>query len=338
MQDLRKLAIYPFLSDSREYVKKLDISIEDLLTNVIYEKARIFGVERIMNAFRKRDVGDRKLVSESDYLSEILSYPIAKMISVCVKDNFMIKRYALGEARHAYRHLLSESLEFILFVCKDLGLDVREENGEMKIHFVDYLKYAPTTYKKWKLINREMERGFVYLDKKDLVRIIQEAVMKIIAEDLSTKPCIELVEDVFRREIDEIREELEKTRKKLSIHPVGKVSVVNLPPCMREILKMIQSGENVPHMGRFSFVAFMHALGASREEIFKLFSTAPDFDEERTRYQIDHITGKISSTEYIPPSCDKMRTYGLCPSDKIDDICKNVRHPLSYYWKKVKKK
>jgi len=106
---------------------------------------------------------------------------------------------------------------------------------------------------------------------------------------------------------------------------------------MKEILSMIQSGENVPHMGRFAIVAFFHALGISREEIFKLFSAAPDFDEERTRYQIDHITGRISSTEYSPPGCDKMRTYGLCPTEKMDDICKSVKHPISYYWKKVKK-
>jgi len=122
------------------------------------------------------------------------------------------------------------------------------------------------------------------------------------------------------------------------IHNNYKISIVDLPPCMKEILSMIQSGENVPHMGRFALVAFMHALGAGREEIFKLFSTAPDFDEERTGYQIDHITGKISSTEYAPPGCSKMRTYGLCPTDKMDDICRSVKNPVSYYWKKVKRK
>jgi len=32
-----------------------------------------------------------------------------------------------------------------------------------------------------------------------------------------------------------------------------------------------------------------------------------------------------------------MRTYGLCPTEKMDDICRSVKHPISYYWKKVKK-
>jgi len=337
MLDLRKMATYPFLSECKRFVSSLNISVEDLLRDITYEKARSFGIERVMNAFERGDVGDRKLISESDFLSEILSYPIAKMISVCVRDSFMVKRYALGEAKRAYRHLLEESQDFILLIGKELGLDTKLHEDGFDLHFVDYLRYAPTSYKKWKLVNREMRRGFVYLDKRDMVRILQEAIMSKIVEDISTKPCIEDVEDIFGEEIARIREELGRYKKRISTQPVGRISVDNMPPCMKEILRMIQSGENVPHMGRFSFVAFMHSLGASREDIFKLFSSAPDFDEERTRYQIDHITGRISSTEYSPPSCEKMKTYGLCPSDKVDDLCKKVRHPISYYWKKVKR-
>lgn len=336
--DLKRLALYPFLKETKEFVKGLNISVEDLLTDITYEKARLFGAERVMGAFKGGDVGDRKLVSESDLISEILSYPIAKMICVCVKDGFMIKRYALGEAHHAYRYLINESVDFLVLVCKDLGIDIKHEDEKIGVHFVDYLRYAPTVHKKWKLVNRELSRGLVYLDRRDLVRLIQEAVMKMIIEDLSEKRCIDLVEDVFRKEIDEIKEDLNKYKKDIYSRPVGKLSILDLPPCMKEIMRMIQSGENVPHMGRFSFVAFLHSLGATRDDILKMFSTAPDFDEEKTRYQIDHITGRISSTKYTPPSCDKMRTYGLCPTERMDDTCRNVRHPLAYYRKKVSKR
>ncbi len=340
MADVRKLAIYPFLTESKEFVRKMNITIDEILTDIVYEKTRLFGVERVMNALDKGDVGDRKLRSESDFISEILSHAVAKMIAVCVKDNFVIRRYALGEAVHAYRHLVNEDIDFILNVCRDLKLNVERYDGGVKIHFIDYLEYAPTSYQKWKLINRTLDRGFVHIENKnlrDLIRIVQEAVMKKIILDISDKVCIDTVEDVFRKEIERIREYLAKRKKRLSSRPVGKVNLADIPPCMKEILSMIQSGENVPHMGRFAIVAFFHALGISREEIFKLFSAAPDFDEERTRYQIDHITGRISSTEYSPPGCDKMRTYGLCPTEKMDDICRSVKHPISYYWKKVKK-
>jgi DNA primase large subunit len=94
-------------------------------------------------------------------------------------------------------------------------------------------------------------------------------------------------------------------------------------------------------MGRFAVVSFLTSLKLSTNDILEIFSRAPDFEEEKTRYQVEHIAGDISSTSYKPPACDKMRTYGLCPSDKIDDICKKKRHPLSYYkykWYQEKKK
>jgi DNA primase large subunit len=71
----------------------------------------------------------------------------------------------------------------------------------------------------------------------------------------------------------------------------------------------------------------------SADEIIKLFGTSPDFDESKTRYQVEHITGKISGTEYTPPECDTMRTYGICID--ADSLCKRISHPLSYYSKKT---
>jgi DNA primase large subunit len=123
--------------------------------------------------------------------------------------------------------------------------------------------------------------------------------------------------------------------------PIEKLDVEKLPPCLKSILAAIQSGENVPHMGRFALVAFLSSLKLNINDIMKLFSSAPDFEEDKTRYQVEHITGNISSTKYTPPGCDKMRTYGICPTEEIDEICKRKRHPMSYYrakWKKEEKK
>jgi len=97
-----------------------------------------------------------------------------------------------------------------------------------------------------------------------------------------------------------------------------------------------QSGENVTHMGRFALVAFFNSLQLSTEEIIELFSKAPDFDVEKTRYQIEHILGKTGATSYKPPGCDKLKTYGICPSEEIDEICKKTHHPTSYYRHKWK--
>jgi DNA primase large subunit len=77
----------------------------------------------------------------------------------------------------------------------------------------------------------------------------------------------------------------------------------------------------------------------STNDILKVFSNAPDYQEDKTRYQVEHITGSSSSTSYKSPGCEKLRTYGICPVEKMDDLCKKIHHPLSYYharWKKNK--
>lgn len=343
MRELLTLSKYPFLSDSKKYVTENNLSIKELLDDPLYERARAIGVERLENAFNNRDVGNRSLASESDCIMELLSYPIARMIAVCINDIYFIKRYALGEAIHAYKNLTNESTSFLIDLGKEFNLNVKwsEEQNNLRIFFVDYLRYAPTRYKEWKMINREMEDGLISLSHKDLARLIQEALRAKINNELIDKNCNKFVYDVFSSDINRIKNKISLHKKNIETMPIGKLDVDKLPPCMKDILGAIQAGENVPHMGRFALVAFLNSLKLSTSDILKLFSTAPDYEEEKTRYQVEHISGSISSTSYSAPGCDKMRTYGLCPSEKIDDLCKKKRHPLSYYrakWKKEKDK
>jgi len=85
------------------------------------------------------------------------------------------------------------------------------------------------------------------------------------------------------------------------------------PPCIASWLHGLQEGEPIPHLGRFTLVAFMHHQGASRDGIVDLFRGVSGFDEAKTRYQVDHIAG-ARGTAYQVPACSKLRDYGLCPS------------------------
>lgn len=343
MRELTILAKYPFLNDTRQFIKENGPSVDDLLHAPPYERARIIGIERLDNAFKNRDVGARSLASESDCIMEIFSYPLARMVAVCIGDPYFKKRYALGEAYHMYKHLLNESTSFLLAVAKELSVTVHydTEKNTIKIYFKDYLRNAPTRYKEWKMVNRGINAGFLTISHKDLARILLESLRERINKELLSRQCDHSVSDVFSSDIQRFQNMLSMQKKKLEAAPVGKVSLEKLPPCMKEILSAIQSGENVPHMGRFSLVAFLSSLKLNTNDILKLFSTAPDYQEDKTRYQVEHITGASSSTEYKCPGCEKMRTYGICPVDKMDDLCKKIRHPLSYYsykWKQEKQK
>jgi len=274
---------------------------------------------------------------------ELLSYPIARMMAVCIEDVYFKRRYALGEAIHAYRNLINEPIPFLLTIAKEFKLNVsyEDEINRLSVHFTDYLHYAPTRYKEWKMINRNMKDGFIRISQKDLARLIQEVLRERINEELDNRACNKVIYNTFSSDIKRIQNSVMMHRKKIEATPVGKLDINKLPPCMKDILAAIQSGENVPHMGRFALVAFLSSLKLNTNNILKLFSRAPDFEEEKTRYQIEHITGSTSATSYTPPGCEKMRTYGICPVDKIDNLCKKKRHPLSYYkakWKEEKDK
>ncbi len=343
MVELSTLAKYPFLNASKTYVKDNALSVEELLDDPLYERARIIGVERLDNAFKDRDVGNRILATEYDGVMELLSYPIARMVAVCIDDVYFKRRYALGEAVHAYKNLINESTSFLLDVSKEFNLRVKctEDTNKLSIYFTDYLRNAPTRYKEWKMINREMKAGYIHISHRDLARLIQEALRSRINNELDARKCNRVISDTFSSDINRIKNKVMMHRKKMETAPVGKLDIEKLPPCMKEILAAIQSGENVPHMGRFALVAFLNSLRLNTNDILKLFSSAPDFEEEKTRYQVEHITGSTSSTAYTPPGCDKMRTYGICPADKMDELCKRKRHPLSYYkakWNKNSKK
>ncbi len=333
---LEKIAKYPFLKDAKKWVEEAGVSVQDILYDRAYERARIRGKERLRNALDKADVGEFSLATEPECIMEILSYPIARMLATCVNDPYLNGRYSLAEARHAYKNLGEEPTSFIMDVAKEFGIDL--EGGEdLKIHFTDYLKYSPTWSDKWKLVNRPLKKGRIEISKMNGARLIQEALKKRIhSEIVDARPSKEMM-DVFKKEILMIKNEL-MMREGEEV-TTGKASIAKFPPCMKKLLGAVQSGMNVPHVGRFALVAFLHSIGLKSEEILGLFSTSPDFNEGKTRYQIEHITGKISSTEYAPPQCQTMRSWGICFGK--DELCKKINHPTSYHkerWKSVKKK
>jgi DNA primase large subunit len=342
MRELTTLAKYPFLHDTRQYIKDNGPAVDELLHDLPYERARLIGIERLDNAMKNRDVGQRSLATDTDCIMEILSYPLARMVAVCIGDSYFKKRYALGEAYRVYANLLNEPTVFLLEVAKELNITVQfnKEKNVIKIFFKDYLRNAPTRYKEWKMVNRGVGGGYLTISHKDLARILLEVLRERINQELLSRDCDTSVQKVFSTDIQRFQNMLALQKKKIEATPVGKVGIEKLPPCMKDILSAIQSGENVPHMGRFALVAFLSSLKLSTTDILKLFSTAPDYQEDKTRYQVEHITGISSSTEYKCPGCEKMRTYGICPVEKMDDLCKKIRHPLTYYstrWKQEKK-
>jgi len=336
--DLAKLARYPILPEVGDYLKEQKVTLDDLVSSPAYVQARDAGRRRVLEAWLDGRVSDHSLSTEVERIVEILSYVVARIIVSCTADDHLVQRYALAEAETAESRLLEEDSVFVLRMAEYLGLDVvKGDNSDITIHFTDYLKHSSQMRSpEWKLTVQDIEGGRVTVDKRRLVRIIQNAVQERIAKELPL-PVNDDIMAAFEPAIGEVRDEVVKRKARFEKETYGKVSFLRLPPCMKELMSLMKKGENVPHVGRFALTAFLHTVGMSNEEIVAVFSVSPDFNQHLASYQIDHITGISSGIEYIPPECDTMKSRGVCFDP--DDLCnkKWMNHPLTYYRIKGKK-
>ena len=327
--ELAILARFPFLREAAAHIRAEGITLEDLLSEAAYARARALGKARVVEALEKGPPTERVAIDTADQLGQLLAYPVARILVSANADNYLIRRFSLREAMAAELRLETEADDFILHLAAELGLDLRRTEGGFRLHFADFLRFTNTMREPpWKLINQRLDAGYVQLRREKALRILRNAIERHIEEGLPI-PVNDSIEAAFRAELGEIRGRLEAKKATFKADDIGKVSITRFPPCMYNLLAQIQNHENVPHMGRFAIVAFLHHIGLGNEEIFRVFGDVPDFAADVTKYQIDHITGTSSATEYTPPECSTMKSYGICPGP--DRICLRIKHPLSYY-------
>lgn len=329
------LAKYPFLKETADYVRKLDFKIEDL-TSPEFAKVLERAEERVEEAILDTLVS-RKLRNED---MEILSFPVAIMLTVATENTFIKKRYALAEAKQTFEDLKTEPKDKLQTIAQNFNWQLAPLQNpkppyESTIHFTDYLKNTTHLREgKWKLVNRALDHGRVYLTRNEAARLLSEEVRRHIekrqdAKDMPTLPS----------EILAIAEKV----KKLTIERIGETEMEGFPkivvqtafpPCVNALYQAFSSGRHLSHVGRFTLTSFLINVGMPTETVIDLFKSFSDFNERMTRYQVEHIAGdKGSRTRYTPPSCDTLRTHGVCTGS--DDLCRRIRHPLTYYRRKT---
>jgi DNA primase large subunit len=273
---------------------------------------------------------------------ELLSFPIAVMLAVATDNSFIKRRYALAEANGAYEELLKEPKEKLLEFSRNYEWKLAPNSQisgtpyEFELHFTDYLRnITHLREKEWKLVNRPLSAGKVFLMQNHVARLLKEEIRRDIEKRLE-------ISDIpsFPQEVIDVAEEV----KKLSAEKIGEAEMSGFPkvvvqtafpPCVNALYQAFSSGRHLSHIGRFTLTSFLINVGMPTETVIELFKSISDFNERMTRYQVEHIAGdKGSRTRYTPPSCDTLRTHGVCTSP--DDLCRRIRHPLSYYRSKTR--
>ncbi len=272
---------------------------------------------------------------------EIPSFPIAIMMVASTADSRIKRTYALAEAKRVSRLLKQEDKETIMKIAENFKWKLRlipPQHNLLNYHFAldftDYIKNAAIMQdKKWKLSNRLLWKGEVFLTKVEVCRLLEEEVRRYIEQKLQVK--VKSLPPSITNHINRLKQIFYEKRGKTSWEDIpSEIIIVAYPPCIKKLHETISSGRHISHIGRFTLTTFLINIGMSTENVVDLFRSFADFNERMTRYQVEHLAGlKGSRTKYISPKCDTLRTHGVCPG--MDNICRRVRHPLAYYRKKL---
>ncbi|NLE05878.1 MAG: DNA primase regulatory subunit PriL, partial [Crenarchaeota archaeon] len=200
------------------------------------------------------------------------------------------------------------------------------------LHFVDYLRNTENLRDTpWKLVNRILMNGNVYLNKEIIARLLEEEIKHTIENKLDSNESINLPEELtqitenLKNLATEIRGTLESEQEFPKI-----VSPSSFPPCIEAMYDAASKGKHMSHIARFTLTSFLVTIGMTPEKVAESFKTSSDYNARLTRYQVEHIAGsKGSGTRYTPPSCSTLKTHGACVNS--DQLCSRVRHPLRYY-------
>lgn len=313
--ELKTMAKYPFLEESRKYVEDMKLTMEKTAGHPVYSAAIGLGKQRILELLENRFKPQYEEKTDLELL--ILSYPIARILVHLLGNKTLMLRYANAEANLAYSHLKKENSKTLEHIKKDLKLDMNSTTD-----MPAYLKLTTRLVKadpKWKLVNRIVHKGRVQLNEGEELTLMKEAIRQKTLEPITMKTA----PDALKKTLGELKGTFTT---QMESPKIDFIEEKTLPPCIKHITILLQKDE-ANHNARFILATFLAGLGLKEEEILKIFSKSPKYDEYKTRYQLEFLTGKKSATKYTCPGCASIKSYGLCKAE-----CK-VKHPLQYYRK-----
>lgn len=361
---------YPWLPSLRIYYSNLGSKHPIDFISEIFDKYPSGELQiRISEFFKSAFEGLEQFNYFIDELN-VYMYILIKILLRVFNNKRISNRIANLYSKITYKKLSNESEYNLYIICEDLklkilyqdppwkfGINLIKDQQEIlktnfKIHYIDYLELASKLQDEYrKLINNPLSEGYVFIKNNNLARLIQEfARNKFLEGDKSDTVEIEafkkimLQNDGFKELYDDISSEWKIIEEEFRQSPVfefekGKDYSGIQPPCMKEILQKAQEGQNIIHNERLFLVWFLLSLNYLVEDVVDVFSTMPDFNRERTTYQVKFAKKK----EYTPYKCSTLKSLSLCMATRYkDELClkgyyskkdketKKISHPLSY--------
>lgn len=362
---------FPWLPSLEQYYS--DVALKDPIDfiNDILKSDKFNEInKRILNLFESA-LQNFEVFSEyqPDEIN-IYVYILLKILLYVLDNKIISNRIANLYSKTTYNELNKEMEYNLYFIYKDLKLEVLYEEEptiykktiikdqyeilktNFKIHFIDYLRLSSKLQdKSRKLINNPLSNGYVLIQTKSLNRLIQERVrMKFLNTNDKNIKNVNVFKDKLlkNQEFKTIYEDILNIweSKKEDFEYTFEIGFKkdkdisgSFPPCIKEILSKVKEGQNLIHTERLFIVWFLNALKYPEDEIINIFLALPDFDRDKTGYQVRYAIKK----GYTPYSCQTLKAYNLCMAKKYKDkfclegyfskkldIQKQLSHPLFY--------
>jgi len=363
---------YPWLPSLKNFYEDIgEKPPSEFISEIFGNTNSIEIAERVLKIFEAAFNNLEEIPSYKIDNLNVYVYLLLKILLYALNNKMITNRTANLYSKNAYNDIEKENNESNLYnICQDLGLKIRfhdppmsyglkiiKDHREVKranfsIYYIDYLKLTSNLRDEYrKLTNNSLKDGYIFIQNKTLIRLIQEYVRnKLLIGETEDKASLKAFiknisniqgfKDLYEKILimwDKRKEEFDFTFK---IDITSKEEVLSLyPPCVIEILKKAEEGQNLVHHERLYIVWFLLALKYPVENVVNIFSTLPDFDREKTTYQVEYANRK----SYTPYQCSTLKSLGLCIADKYkDELCltgygskepserKMLKHPLFY--------
>lgn len=318
--------------------------LADGLNSYIIKRA----MDRVLASLERTPISLPDISDERD----VLIYPTARVIveKVCSqlsgKAAMRIREYqAEAESKAVNKALGEESVDVLISLgTHSFNWTVQKQNVSSRtpkftgwnrefllIRYENFLEVAPSFRSpEWKLINRYLESGWVYVSRSELARLISGKFKQLILNSRIEVP--ELPKALAEATL-QIEAELHETVRRTGPVEFSTEYSRALPPCIAQLHDEKVNGKSLAHSANFALAAFLLKIGMTEEQVLEVFSHSSDYGVKGGRvakYQIDHIANK----DYEAPSCTWLQRNLLCPvylGETFDPLCEYVLHPLSFY-------
>ncbi|MBD3227208.1 MAG: hypothetical protein GF329_03385 [Candidatus Lokiarchaeota archaeon] len=338
---------FPFTKEAKDYVKVMKITPDELMENMeLLERAfdsikkllkKKYIVQEILDLKRADNWKQYALIG---YFLNLIGEPILWSRFAEIMRNEIERNLDAEKSGGDLLRIAKNTFNWKLRRIEDKT--ILNQIYNWKIKWYNFISVSSQIMdENWKLINNNINNGWIFLKSTQIKRLLAEKVRKMITEKAKLSPI--RIPNKIEDRIKEIKgavKNIKESFQQSSISITSEERSEAYPPCINNIISKTKNGINLSHFERLVLVFFLLNIDFTVDEILNIFKLQPDFDEERAKYYIEHAAGKVGGrTKYKSYNCVKIQSFqGICKKDEDPwgwctslEKDKHIKNPLVYF-------